>query len=105
MPIKLTDLIARVHLRWRRKAVRRAMLEVRRWNEGKLDDFNRRLAPAQQELSPAISWLLNILSRQSFLAVPFAKCHTQDFIAIIISQEYTRVLGELSWRPILLGCG
>ena len=34
------------------EAVRRAMLEIRRWNEGKLDDFNRRLAAAHQELSP-----------------------------------------------------
>jgi hypothetical protein len=34
------------------EAVRRAMHEIRRWNEGKLDDFNRRLAAAQQELSP-----------------------------------------------------
>jgi len=33
-------------------AVRRAMLEVRRWNEGKLADFNRRLEAAQKELSP-----------------------------------------------------
>lgn len=34
------------------EAVRRAMLEVRRWNEGTLADFNRRLSAAQQELSP-----------------------------------------------------
>ena len=34
------------------EAVRRAMLEVRRWNEGKLADFNRRLEVAQKELDP-----------------------------------------------------
>ena len=34
------------------EAVRRAMLEVRRWQEGKLDDFNRRLGKAQKELQP-----------------------------------------------------
>lgn len=34
------------------EAVRRAMLEVRRWNEGKLTDFNRRLEAAQKELAP-----------------------------------------------------
>lgn len=34
------------------EAVRRAMLEVRRWNEGKLADFNRRLEAAQKELAP-----------------------------------------------------
>ena len=34
------------------EAVRRAMLEIRRWNEVKLADFNRRLAAAQKELSP-----------------------------------------------------
>ncbi|MDI3469867.1 MAG: hypothetical protein OJF62_001930 [Pseudolabrys sp.] len=34
------------------EAVRRAMLEVRRWNEGKLADFNRRLGAAQKELAP-----------------------------------------------------
>jgi hypothetical protein len=28
------------------------MLEVRRWNEGKLADFNRRLGAAQKELAP-----------------------------------------------------
>ena len=35
------------------EAVRRAMLEIRRWGEGKLTDFNRRLEIAQRELSPA----------------------------------------------------
>jgi len=34
------------------EAVRRAMLEVRRWREGTLNDFNRRLATAQKELHP-----------------------------------------------------
>ena len=34
------------------EAVRRAMLEVRRWNEGKLADFNRRLEAAQKALAP-----------------------------------------------------
>jgi hypothetical protein len=34
------------------EAVRRAMLEVRRWHEGKLEHFNRRLADAQKELHP-----------------------------------------------------
>jgi hypothetical protein len=34
------------------EAVRRAMLEVRRWNEGTLAEFNRRLEIAQRELSP-----------------------------------------------------
>jgi hypothetical protein len=39
------------------EAVRRAMLEIRRWNESKLADFNRRLAAAQQqELSRNRSW-------------------------------------------------
>jgi hypothetical protein len=33
------------------EAVRRAMLEVRRWNEGRLADFNRRLEIAQRGLS------------------------------------------------------
>ncbi|MGO8917200.1 MAG: hypothetical protein ACLQJR_14940 [Stellaceae bacterium] len=45
-----------VHQKWGRQsspeAVRRAMLEVRRWNEGKLADFNRRLDAAQKELAP-----------------------------------------------------
>jgi hypothetical protein len=36
------------------EAVRRAMLEVRRWNEGKLADFNRRLDAAQKELAPKV---------------------------------------------------
>jgi hypothetical protein len=31
------------------------MLEVRRWKEGKLADFNRRLAMAQKELGPKAS--------------------------------------------------
>lgn len=34
------------------EAVRRAMLEVRRWREGKLANFNRRLTDAQKELHP-----------------------------------------------------
>jgi hypothetical protein len=34
------------------EAVRRAVLEVRRWREEKLSDFNRRLQIAQKELSP-----------------------------------------------------
>jgi hypothetical protein len=34
------------------EAVRRAMLEVRRWKEGKLSDFNRRLKVAHEELQP-----------------------------------------------------
>jgi hypothetical protein len=34
------------------EAVRRAMIEVRRWNEQKLAEFNRRLQIAQKELSP-----------------------------------------------------
>jgi hypothetical protein len=28
------------------------MLEIRRWNEGKLTDFNRRLEIVHRELSP-----------------------------------------------------
>jgi len=35
------------------EAVRRAMLEVRRWDESKLADFNRRLEMAQKELGPS----------------------------------------------------
>lgn len=35
------------------EAVRRAMLEVRSWQETQLADFNRRLAEAQKELQPA----------------------------------------------------
>ena len=31
---------------------RRAILEVRRWNEGRLEDSNRRLIAAHQELGP-----------------------------------------------------
>lgn len=46
----------RTHLPWIEnsipEAVRRAMLEVRRWHEGKLVDFNRRLAEAQAGLQP-----------------------------------------------------
>lgn len=46
----------RTHLPWVKdyspEAVRRATLEVRRWNEGKVADFNRRLAQAQKELRP-----------------------------------------------------
>jgi hypothetical protein len=46
----------RAHLPWvtdfSPEAVRRAMLEVRRWNEGKVADFNSRLAQAQKELRP-----------------------------------------------------
>jgi hypothetical protein len=49
----------RAHEPWVRdsspEAVRRAMLEVRRWKEGKLTDFNRRLAMAQKELGPKAS--------------------------------------------------
>lgn len=37
------------------EAVRRAMVEIRRWNEGRLADFNRRLETAQQELDPRAS--------------------------------------------------
>jgi hypothetical protein len=48
--------VYRVHQAWADisspEAVRRAMLEVRRWNEGRLADFNRRLEAAQKELSP-----------------------------------------------------
>jgi hypothetical protein len=32
--------------------VRRAMLEVRRWKEGKLEDFNKRLQAAKVQLEP-----------------------------------------------------
>lgn len=46
----------RTHLEWINnstpEAVRRAMLETRRRQEGKLSDFNRRLADAQQQLKP-----------------------------------------------------
>jgi len=46
----------RTHERWvdefSPEAVRRAMLEVRRWKEGKLADFNRRLEIAQEQLDP-----------------------------------------------------
>ena len=49
--------VYRSHEPWVRhsspEAVRRAMLEIRRWGEGKLTDFNRRLEIAQRELSPA----------------------------------------------------
>jgi len=49
----------RAHEPWVRdsspEAVRRAMLEVRRWKETKLTDFNRRLAMAQEELGPKAS--------------------------------------------------
>ena len=45
-----------VHRSWEKEsspeAVRRAMLEVRRWNEGKLEDFGRRLKEAQAGLGP-----------------------------------------------------
>jgi hypothetical protein len=34
------------------EAIRRAMLEVRRWNEGELAQFNQRLAAAQEGLAP-----------------------------------------------------
>jgi hypothetical protein len=34
------------------EAFRRAMLEVRRWNEGKLDEFEKRLDYAAYELNP-----------------------------------------------------
>jgi hypothetical protein len=46
----------RSHLPWIKKsspeAVRRAMLEVRRRGEGKLEDFNKRLHVAQEDLGP-----------------------------------------------------
>jgi hypothetical protein len=46
----------RAHMPWLQnsspEAVRRAMLEVRRWNEGELSDFNFRLAAAQDGLNP-----------------------------------------------------
>ena len=46
----------RTHLEWLEtstpEAVRRAMLEVRRWNEGGLSDFNRRLLAARDQLEP-----------------------------------------------------
>jgi hypothetical protein len=49
--------VYRTHEPWMRhsspEAVRRAMLEIRRWSEGKLTDFNRRLEIAQRELSPS----------------------------------------------------
>lgn len=48
----------RTHVPWLTtaspEAVRRAMLEVRRWNEGKLTDFNERLVEAQKALSPKV---------------------------------------------------
>jgi hypothetical protein len=48
--------VYRVHLPWVEvsspEAIRRAMLEVRRWNEAGLADFNRRLELAQKELGP-----------------------------------------------------
>jgi hypothetical protein len=37
------------------EAVRRAMLEVRRWNEGRLANFNQRLEAARKELGPKAS--------------------------------------------------
>ncbi len=43
----------RAHEQWLAdspEAVRRAMLEVRRWKEGKLSDFNRRLSPVWTKL-------------------------------------------------------
>jgi len=36
------------------EAVRRAIIEVRRWKEGGVEDFNRRLTAAQDELHPGI---------------------------------------------------
>ena len=46
----------RTHEQWVKafspEAVRLAMLEVRRWREGKLDDFNRRLGEAKKQLQP-----------------------------------------------------
>jgi hypothetical protein len=46
----------RAHQNWVQdyspEAVRRAMLEVRRWGEGELADFNRRLDDAKQQLQP-----------------------------------------------------
>jgi hypothetical protein len=48
--------IYRTHAPWVQEfspeAVRRAMLEVRRWQEGRVEDFERRLAEAQKELYP-----------------------------------------------------
>jgi hypothetical protein len=50
--------IYRTHESWVEEfspeAVRRAMLEVRRWKEGKLADFNRRLKAADEELAPRV---------------------------------------------------
>ena len=46
----------RTHERWLTdsspEAVRRAMLEVRRWKEGKLCEFNSRLDKAREQLHP-----------------------------------------------------
>ncbi len=46
----------RAHEPWLKQfspeAVRRAMLEVRRWREGRLEDFNKRLQTAKVQLEP-----------------------------------------------------
>lgn len=46
----------RVHENWVEEyspeSVRRAMLEVRRWKEGKISDFNKRIAEAKKQLQP-----------------------------------------------------
>lgn len=45
----------RAHQTWEQsspEAVRRAMLEIRRWKQGKIEDFERRLAVAGNELDP-----------------------------------------------------
>jgi hypothetical protein len=48
--------VYRIHEPWLKEsspeAVRRAMLEVRRWNEGRLEDFDNRLRAANQQLEP-----------------------------------------------------
>ncbi|MDW7773741.1 MAG: hypothetical protein SCH71_12710 [Desulfobulbaceae bacterium] len=46
----------KTHLSWidiSPESVRRAMLEVRRWNVGKIDEFERRLREAEKELHPS----------------------------------------------------
>lgn len=49
----------KAHLPWVKEfspeSVRHAMLEVRRWKEGKLDDFTRRLKEAEKKLHPGKS--------------------------------------------------
>jgi hypothetical protein len=41
-----------VDRKWSPEAVRRAMPEVRYWNEANWPNFNRRLKAAQKELAP-----------------------------------------------------